>query len=358
MLLPQIADRDTSGGGSTDAPGAPAGAMTILITGATGLVGRALTQHLLDQGVEVRVITRRPHRVLEAFNSNRLSAFEWHPRTEPLLPDALEGVERIVHLMGEPLYGPATREARRRIAESRRIAATRLTEALGRHRVHLIVASSASIYGFGTGAEISELSEMPRSKNRFVRALRTAEEAAEQIAANGSTVTTVRLGLVIAPGGFIEPLRQLHAAGLTWNAPHPDATNPTVVPAIDLADAVSLLAWLARARRVAGPVNAVAPEPLRSADLKALLEEAAPRRVRIPLPRLVLRRYIGTLADVVYSRQQVAPLRLVKEAGFEFAHPHPNDSVAAILAEQAEAAAAAHAARKRGSLLAGVLQKG
>lgn len=334
--------------------------MTILITGATGLVGRALTQHLLDQRVEVRVVTRRPHRVLEAFDSNLLSAFEWHPRTEPLLPEALEGVERIVHLMGEPLYGPATREARRRIAESRRVTATRLAEALGRHRVHLIVASSASVYGFSAGPELSELSELPRSKNRFVRALRAAEEAAGQIGANGSTVTTVRLGLVIAPGGFIAPLRQLHAAGLTWRAPHPDAAIQTLIPAIDLADAVSLLAWLARARRVAGPVNAVTPEPLRSADLKALLEDAVPRRVRVPLPRLALRRYIGTLADVVYSRQHVAPLRLMKEAGFEFERPHPSDSVHAVLTRQAEAEAEAKArpAAKRGSLLGAVLQRG
>jgi uncharacterized protein (TIGR01777 family) len=332
--------------------------MTILITGATGLVGRALTQYLLDQGTDVRVITRRPHRVLEAFNSSRLSAFEWHPRTEPLLPEALEGVERVIHLMGEPIYGSATREARLRISESRRVAATRLAEALGRHRVHLIVASSASIYGFAQGVVSEFAGDLPRSKNKLVRALRTAEQTAEEVAANGSTVTIVRLGMVIAPGGFIEPLRQLHAAGFTWNAPHPDATNPTVIPAIDIEDAVLLLAWLARSRRVGGPVNAVAPEPLRSGDLKALLEEAAPRRLRMPLPRLLLRRYIGTLADVVYSRQQVVPERLLKEAGFEFQHTHPNDSVHAVLVQQAEAAAAARPARKRGSLLAGVLQKG
>jgi uncharacterized protein (TIGR01777 family) len=331
--------------------------MTILITGATGPVGRALTQTLLDQGQPVRVITRRPHRVLEYFDSNRLSAFEWHPRTEPLLPEALDGVERIIHLMGEPLYGPATREARQRIAESRRLTATRLAEALGRQRVHLIVASSASVYGFGAGPPLSESTELPRSKSKFVRALRSAEQAAEQVGANGSTVTTVRLGLVIAPGGFIEPLRQLHAAGLTWRAPPPEATNPTVMPAIDLMDAVALLAWLARARRVAGPVNAVAPEPLRSGDLKALLEDAVPRRVRIPLPRLVLRRYIGALADVVYGRQQVAPQRVL-HAGFEFERPHPNDSVHAVLAHQAEAEAAARPVAKRGSLLGAVLQRG
>ena len=81
--------------------------MTILITGATGLVGRALTLALLEQGTDVRVVTRRPHRVLEAFSaySSRVLAFEWHPRTEPFPPEALAGVERVIHLMGAPLQG-------------------------------------------------------------------------------------------------------------------------------------------------------------------------------------------------------------------------------------------------------------
>jgi uncharacterized protein (TIGR01777 family) len=335
--------------------------MTILITGATGLIGRPLTETLLEQGAQVRVITRRPHRVLEAFEkySSKILAFEWHPRTEPFPPEALEGVERVIHLMGQPVYGPATREARRRMVESRRIAATRLTEALGRQRVHLIVTSSASVYGFAAGQEANEANELPKTRNKYALALRTAEELAQQIGANGSTVTTVRLGLVIGPGGFVEPLRQLHAAGFTWSATPPDAPVPMVIPAIDLVDAVSLLAWLARARRVSGPINAVAPEPLRSHDLKEILEDAVPRRLRVALPRLALRHYIGTLADIVHSRQPVAPQRLLHEAGFVFERPHPNDSVAAVLAEQAAAVEAeALAAAKRGSLLAGVLQKG
>ncbi len=333
--------------------------MTILITGATGLIGRAVTQALLDQGQQVRVITRRPHRVLEAFErfSSRVLAFEWHPRTEPFPPEALQGVERIIHLMGEPLHGSATREARRRIVESRRTAAKGLGEALGRQKVHLIVASSVSVYGFGAGPPLTESSTVRKPKDKLALALRAAEEAAEQIGANGSTVTSVRLGLVIGPGGFLEQLRQLHAAGFTWRAPPPDSPTPAIIPAIDLGDAVSLLAWLARARRVAGPVHAVAPEPLRSLDLKELLEDAVPRRLRVPLPRLALRRRIGFLADVVHNRQHIVPQRLM-EAGFEFECPNPLDSVHAVLAEQAEAAAAARQAAKRGSLLAGVLQKG
>jgi uncharacterized protein len=324
--------------------------MTILITGATGLIGRALTQVLLDQNQQVRIITRRPHRVLEAFSaySSRILAFEWHPRTEPFPPEALEGVERIIHLMGEPLLGPASRAVRQRIVESRRTTAKSLAEALGRQKVHLIAASSVAVYGFGSGQPLTEASAVRRPRDKLALALLAAEEAVEQIAANGSVVTSVRLGPVVGPGGFLDPLRQLHAAGFTWRAPPPEAPNPPIIPAIDLDDAVSLFAWLARARRVAGPVHAVAPEPLRSPDLKELLAEAAPRRLRVTLPRLALRRRIGFLADVVHSRQQIVPQRLL-EAGFEFQRPFPIDSVQAMLAQHAEAAA--HPEAKRGSLL-------
>jgi uncharacterized protein len=330
--------------------------MTILITGATGLLGRALTVALLDQGQQVRIITRRPHRVLEAFEkySSRVLAFEWHPRTEPFPPEALDGVERIIHLMGEPLFGPASRVMRQRIEGSRRTATKALGEALGRQRVHLIVASSVWVYGFGGGPMLSESSAVKRPKDKLAQALLGAEEVAEQIGANGSTITSVRFGLVVGPGGFIEPLKQLHASGLTWRAPPQESPNPTLIPAIDLNDAVSLLAWLARARRVAGPVHAVAPEPLSSRDLKELLEETVPRRLRVALPRLALRRRIGYLADAVHTRQRIVPQRLI-EAGFEFQVPNPLDSVHALLLAETETTARAS---KRGSLLAGVLQKG
>jgi hypothetical protein len=336
--------------------------MTILITGATGLIGRALVETLLDQGQQVRIITRRPHRVLEAFErfSDRVLAFEWHPRTEPFPPEALGGVERVIHLMGESLFGPGTRAHRQRIVESRRLAAKALGEALGRQKVHVIAASSVAVYGLGghrRDEEISESSDVRRPRDKLALALLAAEDAIQQLGANGTTVTSVRFGMVVGPGGFMEPLRRLHAAGFTWSATPPDALVPEIIPVIDLNDAVSLLTWLARARRVPGPVHAVAPEPLRSSDLKELLEEAVPRRLRVALPRLALRRRVGVLADVVHNRQRIAPLRLM-EAGFEFERPNPLDSVHAVLTEQAEAEAAARAPGKRASLLAGVLQKG
>ncbi len=310
--------------------------MTILITGATGLIGRALTQSLVDHGIRPRVVTRRPHRALEMFDS-RVTAFEWHPRTEPLPADALDGVERIIHLMGEPLYGPLTREKRARVAASRRIGADRIVDALGgRSRVHLIAASSVSVYGYGDGPALTETTAVQPPRNKLALALIACEEAAEPLRASGAVVTQVRLGPVIAPGTFPEQLKALFDRRMAWRNAHPEAA----IPAIDHVDAVALLTWLALSRPMPGAIHAVAPEPLYSADLEKLLAQVSPRRGRTGLPRWMLRRKIGVLADFVHSRRRVVPRRAL-DAGFSFSRPDPLESVRSVLAQHAAAQGAA-----------------
>ena len=321
--------------------------MTVLITGATGLIGRALTQSLVDSGLRPRVVTRRPHRALEDFDS-RVTAFEWHPRTEPLPAAALDGVERVIHLMGEPLYGPLTREKRARIVASRRIGTKRLIEALGRRRVHLIVASSTAVYGYGEGEPLTETTAVRRPKDKLALALLGCEEAADHLRENGSTVTLVRLGTVIAPGVFPDPLRTLFDRRMAWRTAHAEAA----IPVIDHADAVGLLAWLAQSRPLPGPIHAVAPQPLWSADLEKVLAQEAPRRSRAGLPRWVLRQQVGMLADAVHSRQRIVPRRAL-DAGFTFSRPDPLESVRSVLAEHPDAPV-----QQRASLLSAVLQRG
>ena len=301
--------------------------MTILITGATGLIGRALTQSLLERGAQLRVVTRRPHRAVEMFDS-RIAAFEWHPRTEPLPPQALDGVERVIHLMGEPLYGPLTREKRARIVASRQTGTARLIDALGRTRVHLIAASSVSVYGYDDGPHLTETTAVQPPRNKLGLALIACEDAAEPLRASGAVVTQVRFGPVIAPGGFPDALKTLFDRRLAWRNAHPEAA----IPAIDHVDAVAMLTWLALSRPMPGAIHAVAPEPLPSAELAKLLEHVSPRQGRVALPRWMLRRQIGVLADFVYSRRRVVPQRAL-DAGFTFSRPDPLESVRAVLAQ-------------------------
>ena len=303
--------------------------MTILITGGTGLLGRAVIQSLVEHGMRPRVVTRRPHRALEFFD-NRVTAFEWHPRSEPLPPAALDGVERILHLMGEPLFGPITGEKRARIVASRRDGTQALVTALGRRPAHLIVASSTAVYGCGQGPALSETSIVPRPKDKLALALLACEEAAERMRENGSVVTVVRLGHVIGPVGFTQAMKKLHGKGLTWRDSHADAA----LPAIDQADAAALLTWLVLSRPLPGPVHAVAPEPLRTTELKKLLMQAAARRIVVPLPRWMLRTRLGLVADVLHSRQHIVPRRAV-DAGFAFSRPAPLESLRSVLTQSA-----------------------
>lgn len=322
--------------------------MTILVTGGTGLIGRALIQTLLDQGLRPLVVTRRPHRALEYFDS-RVTAFEWHPRTEPLPAPALEGVERVVHLMGEPLYGRLTRDRRARIAASRREGTRALGEALGRTRVHVIVASSTAVYGSGESPPLTETSSVKPPKSKLPLALLACEEDADRLRENGSTVTIVRFGHVIArEGGFMDALRSLHRRGITWRDTHPDAG----LPVIDHEDAASMLTWLALSRPLPGPIHAVAPGPLRTADLKKMLAETSTRRPLAALPALMLRPALGHVADALTNRRRIVPRRAL-DAGFLFSRPDPLESLRAVLSQ----AATQQGDDKRASLLGSVLQR-
>lgn len=322
--------------------------MTVLVTGGTGPVGRAVIQRLLDNGVRPRVVTRRPHRALEYFDS-RVTAFEWHPRTQGLPAPAVDGIERIIHLMGEPLLGPVSRTRRARIQSSRSDGTHLIAEAL-RRPVHLIVASSALVYGLGAGPPVSETSAVRPPKDKLARALIACEEATEAVRTSGSVVTVVRLGHLIGAGegSLVDALARLHRRGLTWR----DAPADAVVPAIDAEDAAALIAHLALSPPVSGPVHAVAPTPLASADLKQEFQKASGRKRFAALPRLALKPQLGALADSLYNRQQIVPQRAL-DSGYAFRHPDPIDSIRAALSP---VAAAETAAAGRLALLASLLK--
>lgn len=300
--------------------------MTVLVTGGTGPIGRAVIELLLDRGVRPRVVTRRPHRALEYFDS-RVTAFEWHPRTEPLPAPAIDSVERIIHLMGAPLTGPISRTRRAHIQSSRTGGTAHIAAALTRP-VHLIVASSALVYGLGTGPPVSETSSIRPPKDRLARTLIACEEATEAVRISGSVVTHVRLGHLIGEGegGLVAVLRRLHRRGITWRDASPDA----VVPVIDAEDAAALIAHLALSPPISGPVHAVAPTPLASAALKQEFQKASGRKRLAALPRLALKPHLGALADSLYNRQQIVPQRAL-DSGFTFRHPDPIESVRATL---------------------------
>ncbi len=359
--------------------------MAVLITGATGRIGRVLTGSLVNAGLPVHVLTRRPHRAHEYFGAS-VTIFEWHPINEPVPKGALQGVDTIIHLMGDPLSGKATADKLQRLTQSRVISMRRLAEAVASEQssagqiqtgqiqtdqaqagsdgrpVRLILASSTGIYpavppldkvaraakpDTDTGSpaptpapgaaetqlqSLNEDAPVHEPATALQRSILQWETAANPFQKSGSSVAVVRLGQVIGADGFPGPLSKLRARGMDIRL-----DSEAVVPVIALADAVALFAWLYVNPKVVGVINAVAPVPLRGKQINDVLAAQLPgSRFSVSLPDWLARRALGLEVDLIMDRQYITPQRLL-QLGFPFSHPDPFEPFGQACKEQSKA---------------------
>ena len=306
--------------------------MIVLITGATGRIGQDVTRHLLAAGARVRVLTRRPHRARELF-ADHTEIFEWHSKSEPVPAPASTGIDMLVHLMGEPLVTPpAGPDHAKRIRDSR-VAPTRaLAEALADRPVRWIVASCAGIYPDAEGGETSELIPLAPPKSDLQALFHDVELAAAEARHAGSTVATLRLGLMLAPNGFPDMLLQTCKRGMGLRIGSGAEWVPTITPA----DAARMVLWLIADPKIDGPINAVAPTLFTTADLRRTMSAATGKSHRLKAPNWLLRRALGLGAEMLRRRDCLVPVR-AQAAGFVFSQPDANATLSTLLPARVEA---------------------
>lgn len=292
--------------------------MTVLITGATGRIGRVLARSLAEVGMPVRLLTRRPHRAVEYFG-DAIPGWEWHPISEPVPEAALEGVTTIIHLMGEPLEGPLGPAKLKRIGTSRIVSLQRLIDGLKGRPLRVILASSIGIYPGGEPVDDGDLTHGRAAIQRETSALQGViaawEDAAQPLMAAGGKVAFLRLGQVIGAGDFLRLLLQLRSERI-----HKQLSAESHVSAIALQDATAMLAWLVVNQDFAGPINAVAPEPLKGASINKAIDATWGEGRCWPRSTWLADRRLGLAADLLDGDRRVAPKRAL-ESGFTFAQP-------------------------------------
>ncbi|MGB6974422.1 MAG: TIGR01777 family oxidoreductase [Terracidiphilus sp.] len=295
---------------------------SVLVSGASGLLGSALLQALRDRHLPVRQLVRR---------TPDANQFLWNPAAPVLVADPvpLEGCSAAVHLSGANLVGRWTAAYRREIAASRigsTLALARLLADLRRPPAVLAVASAIGIYG-DCGDEL--LDESSASGDGYLAELcKDWEAAAEPARAAGIRVLHLRFGVVLSRhGGALAQMLPLFRLGLGGRL----GSGRQWMSWISLADAVQALLYALETPTLAGPVNLTAPEPVRNVEFTQILAKHLHRPAFLPAPAFALRLAFGQMADeALLSSARAVPANL-QSVGFRFAHPKVEQALAAEL---------------------------
>ncbi|HET9154403.1 MAG TPA: TIGR01777 family oxidoreductase [Solirubrobacterales bacterium] len=303
--------------------------MRVLVTGASGLIGSALSDALFARGDAVVGLSRDPKR---ARSSNpRVTWHRWEPTLERPDPAAFEGVDGVVNLIGEPIDQRWTEESKQRIMESRRQATHNLVQAIEAleesQRPQVLVSQSAIGYYGDRGDE--ELDEGSAPGSGFVSEVPQAwEQAAHEIDGTGVRLVVVRTGLVLTQkGGLLKEMMRPFKLGVGG----PLAGGRMYFSWIHLEDEVGILLWALDDDQVSGTVNATAPEPVTNKEFSKALGRAVRRPAIAPVPGFVLDLKFGSeFGHVLRGGQRVLPRR-TQELGYGFKHPQLDEALADLV---------------------------
>ena len=289
--------------------------LTIAVTGASGLVGSALTALLTTSGHRVVSLVRRlPRHAGERY---------WRP--EDPGPMLLDGVDAVIHLAGASIGGRFTPERKQRIRDSRILPTRLLAESAARAGASqdsrlkaFVTASAIGGYGPDRGEEIlTETSD--RGKGFLADVVAGWEDAAAPAAAAGIRTVQVRTGIVQTPrAGMLRLIGPLFKAGLGGRI----GSGNQWLSWIALDDLLDIYLRAVLDPRLSGPVNAVAPEPVRNADYTRTLAAVLRRPAVLPVPAFGPRLLLGDegAKELAGASQRVRPERLI-QAGHRFREP-------------------------------------
>ncbi|HUX05230.1 MAG TPA: TIGR01777 family oxidoreductase [Acidimicrobiales bacterium] len=301
--------------------------MRVGVTGASGLIGSALTRALTERGDEVVRFVRPDSARVEGLT------LRWDPRRGSFDEgdlDRIGGFDAVVHLAGQGVADKRwTAEQRYEVLNSR-IASTSLVVEILRASKHAaaVLASGSAIGYYGSrGDEL--LDEHSSAGEGFLADVCMHWEAAALEASQlGSAVATLRTGIVMsAVGGALARQLPLFRLGLGGRL----GTGRQWLSPISLDDEVRAILWVID-HRLSGPFNLVAPEPVTNAVFTAAMGHALHRPSVTRVPAFALRAILGSqLANqAILASQRVVP-RALSDSGFDFVHPDISSILRAVL---------------------------
>lgn len=299
--------------------------MRATVTGATGMIGRALVRELVSRGDEVTALSRDPGGARETLGEG-VETIAWsRPKEEHPPPDALRGRDAIFHLLGEPLDRRWTDSAKREIRDSRVLSTRNLVAAIGEladdERPRALVSQSATGWYGPRGDERLAEDEGPGG-DWLAGVVRDWEAEATRAVDHGVRSVVTRTGVVLSrEGGALARMLPFFKLALGG----PVAGGRQWVSWVHRDDVVGALVHCATSD-LSGPVNVAAPEPVTNRELSSALGRVLRRPAVLPVPALALKALYGEMSSVVTDGQRVLPTRLL-ETGYAFRRPELDDAL-------------------------------
>ena len=286
--------------------------MRLVVSGATGFIGTALCARLVAQGHALTLLTRGS----PATNSGTKRWLHWTPGTLRDWDAALDGVDGVINLAGEPIAAKRWTHAQRRRIEKSRIDATHsLVQACAKARQKprfLINASAVGYYG-PRGDDI--VTEATPPGGDFLALLCQAwEKEAQKAEELGMRVVRLRIGIVLGPGGgalakMAQPFKFFVGGWL--------GSGKQWMSWIQLEDLIRLFLAAIENPVVHGAVNATAPNPVQNKEFSRTLGKVMSRPSWAPVPAFALKLALGEMAQMLLTGQRAVPAAAEK-FGFEF----------------------------------------
>jgi uncharacterized protein (TIGR01777 family) len=300
----------------------------ILVSGVSGPIGAALLPSLRAAGYSVARLVRGATRGEAQGSAHNDGQIAWDP-ARPISPDAVSGFDAVIHLAGESIIGRWTTEKKQKIRVSRVAGTGNLAQAMANAKVkpRVFVSSSAIGYYGDRGDEI--LKEESAAGTGFLPGVcREWEMATEAAAKAGIRTVQIRTGVVLsADGGALAKMLTPFKLGLGGTI----GSGLQWMSWIDVQDMVGAIQHIVKTDRLRGPVNLVAPTPVRNAEFTKTLASVLSRPAIFPMPAFIVKLIFGEMGEtVLLGSQRVEPAQLVA-SGYSFQFRELRNSLEATL---------------------------
>jgi len=300
--------------------------MKVLVSGGSGLVGTALTESLRSEGHTVAHLVRPGG---EAAPGD----IRWDPASGFINTNAMEAADAVVNLNGASIGGGRWTPERKKILHASRIAATRLlVDAFTRLKQRPRVFLSASAIGYYGNRGDEVLTESSAAGNDFLATV-TRDWEAEALRAQSSGIRTVlaRFGIILsAKGGALKQIVPPFKLGLGGRL----GSGQQWMSWVAIDDVVGILRAAISDEKASGPVNVVAPNPVRNSEFTHVLAGVLHRPAIFPAPAFGLRLMLGEMADALLLSSQKVRSERLPAATFPFRYENLEPALHAILAKK------------------------